>query len=203
MKLMLTKISENKTLEWNNFDRDWLWRTASSTNLGNSPRFIFIDKSPQNISWILWVKYFKKEKKYIELKQLVYYRATWHTFHPSLKNKKNPPHKKFLTFQKMELSSSNIKKFLYFLKRKFFSYFQNWNPALFSPSSKNKKNPPQENSLYFREWKPPKNYLHFIKKSCLYISGKGNPEKIPKPQNQNILHFSKRIWTNFSKNSLG
>ena len=33
----------------------------------------------------------------------------------------------------MELSSFNIKQFLYFLKRKFFLYFRKWNPALFKP----------------------------------------------------------------------
>ena len=36
-------------------------------------------------------------------------------FSPSSKNEKNPPRKKFLIFHEMELSSSNIKKFLYFL----------------------------------------------------------------------------------------
>ena len=46
----------------------------------------------------------------------------------------------------MELSSSNIKKiiFLHFFKKKLFLYSRKWNPALFSPSSNNKKNPPEK-----------------------------------------------------------
>ena len=70
----------------------------------------------------------------------------------------------------MELSSSILKYFLYFLifqemetpKEKFLIsqetenlkkllIFQKWNPALSSPSSKNEKNPPRENFLYFRK----------------------------------------------------
>ena len=35
-------------------------------------------------------------------------------FHPSSKYKKNPPRKKFLIFQEMELSGSKAKKFLRF-----------------------------------------------------------------------------------------
>ena len=83
----------------------------------------------------------------------------------------------------MELSSSNIKKkflyflkrklFLYFLKRKLFLYFRKWNPALFTPSSKNKRNPPQENFLYFRKRKPRKISYIFSKESCSYVSGNG------------------------------
>ena len=72
------------------------------------------------------------------------------------KNKKNAPRKKFLIFQEMEKNFFLILKkklyflkrklfsyflerklFLYFLKRKLLLYFRKWNPALFSPSSKN------------------------------------------------------------------
>ena len=42
---------------------------------------------------------------------------------PSPKKQKNPPRKKFITFPETETSSSNIKKILYFLKRKLFLYF--------------------------------------------------------------------------------
>ena len=82
----------------------------------------------------------------------------------------------------MELSSSNIKKFLYFLKRKLL-YFRKWNPALFSPSSKNNKNPPRENFLCFRKRKPlktsyffsketPQKFFIFQETEPSYISGK-------------------------------
>ena len=59
---------------------------------------------------------------------------------PSPKNKKNPIQKTFLIYLTLRL-----KNFLYFLKRKFFLYFQKSYRALFSPNSKNKKNPPREN----------------------------------------------------------
>ena len=44
---------------------------------------------------------------------------------PSSKDKKNPPQENFLYSRKMELSNSNIKNSLYFLKRKLFLYFRN------------------------------------------------------------------------------
>ena len=71
-------------------------------------------------------------------------------FPAQAEKKKNPSRKKFFIFLEMVLSSSNIKKFLYFLKRKLFlyflkrklfSYFKKWNPALFSLSSRNQKIP--------------------------------------------------------------
>ena len=52
-------------------------------------------------------------------------------------------------FQGMELSSSNIKSFLYFLKRRLFLYFGKWNFFIF-----------QETELF-------------------YILGNGNPKNIP------------------------
>ena len=71
----------------------------------------------------------------------------------------------------MELPSSILKKFLYFL------IF--WDMEFFSPSSKKEKNLPRENSLYFEKW----NFLIFLiwkflyvlKKSFSYISGNRNP----------------------------
>ena len=53
-------------------------------------------------------------------------------------------------FLEMELPYSNIKKFLYFFKRKLsklsyiFLYFRKWNPALPNLKRKNKKNPPRK-----------------------------------------------------------
>ena len=71
----------------------------------------------------------------------------------------------------MELPSSILKKFLYFL------IF--WDMEFFSPTSKKEKNLPRENSLYFEKW----NFLIFLiwkflyvlKKSFSYISGNRNP----------------------------
>ena len=84
---------------------------------------------------------------------------------------KNSACKKFLIFREMELFKLKTeKKSLYFRK---------WNPALFSPRSRNKTHPPWENFLYFRKRKPRKNFWHFVKKSCSYVSGKRKPEKIP------------------------
>ena len=91
----------------------------------------------------------------------------------------------------MELSSSNIKKnfriwnfvalilkkFLYFLKRKLFLYFRKWNPALFTTSLKNKRNPPREESLYFRKQKTRKKSCIFSKENCSYISVNGYSKK--------------------------
>ena len=61
----------------------------------------------------------------------------------------------------MELSGSNIKKFLIFLERKLFYISGNVNPKkllIFQEvtfqARKNKKNPPRENFLYYRKWKP-------------------------------------------------
>ena len=80
----------------------------------------------------------------------------------------------------MELSGSEIKKFLYFLKRKLFLYFWKCNPALFSKTSKNKKNLPRENLFYSRKCSRKKAFLIFRKtpksktpKKIIYISGNG------------------------------
>ena len=52
------------------------------------------------------------------------------------KNKRNLSRKKFLIFQEIEPSGSNIKKFLYCLKRNVFLYSRKWNPAIFKPRLK-------------------------------------------------------------------
>ena len=70
--------------------------------------------------------------------------------------------KKYLFSQKKpsetDLSSSNIKRNSpYFLKRKHFLFLRKGNPALFSPSLRNKKTPSREILLYFSKQKLPKN----------------------------------------------
>ena len=73
----------------------------------------------------------------------------------------------------MELSSSILKKILYFL------IF--WDMEFFRSSSKKEKNLPRENSLYFEKW----NFLIFLiwkflyvlKKSFSHISGSRPPPK--------------------------
>ena len=82
------------------------------------------------------------------------------TFHP--KPTKKIHQSKFLVFPEMEVSRSDIKKFLYFIKRKHLLYFQKRSPVLFSPSSKNKTTPPQEYLLCFRKQKTLKDIVCLI-----------------------------------------
>ena len=77
------------------------------------------------------------------------------------------------------------KLFLHFLNRKFFSYFLKWKPALFTPSSKNKRNPPRENFLYFRKQKSQKEFLYFLKRKFFLLFGKRKSQK-------NYLYFRKQ-----------
>ena len=91
------------------------------------------------------------------------------------KNLKKLLEKNFLFFRKWNFLALILKVFLCFLERKLVFYFEKWNPALFSQSSKNKiKNLRQENFLYFRKRKPPKSFLWFLQKRFCYISGKWN-----------------------------
>ena len=78
-----------------------------------------------------------------------------HFLSPSSKNKKIPSNEKFLYFQEMELSSSNIKKFLIFFQNKAFLIFRemqlsyilgNGNPDKISYISRN------GTFLYFRKF---------------------------------------------------
>ena len=107
-----------------------------------------------------------------------------HLPHHPLPPKKKSPLKKFLIFQKMERSRSNIKDilifsenilifpenvfapkhFLYFLKRKLLLCFRKWTPALFSLSSRNKASLPIENVLYFskRKYRKKTSYISFL-----------------------------------------
>ena len=123
------------------------------------------------------ILYFLKEKVFLYFlkRSLFLYFRKWIAAlckpKPRQMKQKNSPCKKFLIFREMELFKLKTeKKSLYFRK---------WNPALFSPRSRNKKHPPWENFLYFRKRKPRKNFWHFVKKSCSYVSGKQKPEKIP------------------------
>ena len=63
---------------------------------------------------------------------------------PSLKNEKKI-HPEKISY------SLRLKNFLYFFKRKLFLYFCKWNPALFSPSSKNKNKSTLRKFLILRE----------------------------------------------------
>ena len=87
--------------------------------------------------------------------------------------------KKFLYFlkRKLFLYFLKIKLFIYFFKRKLFLYFQKWNPAFFSPSSKNKKNPSEKISYASGNGNPEKTSYIFSKENCSDISGNG---KLPK-----------------------
>ena len=69
-----------------------------------------------------------------------------------------------------------FKKFLYFLKRKVFLYFLKWNPALFTRSSKNKRNPPGKISYTSGKGNPEKISYIFPKESYSYVSGNGSPD---------------------------
>ena len=79
----------------------------------------------------------------------------------------------------MELSSFDIKKKLYFLKRKLFLYFRKWNPALSKPKPKN-----------FRKW----NFLALILKKKIMFSQKKAFFYI---FSKNISHIS--FFKSFSK----
>ena len=88
----------------------------------------------------------------------------------------------------MELASSSIKKILHFLKRKLCLYFLKqklalyfWkkNHALFTPSSKDRRNSLQESFFILQETETLiKRLIFFSKEICSYVSGKGKPEKI-------------------------
>ena len=82
----------------------------------------------------------------------------------SIKEKKFIPPKNSLCIRKSNFLTLILKKFLYFWK---------WNPALFSPSSKSKNNPPRENFLYFSKRKPRKN---FSQERFFYFLGNRNPK---------------------------
>ena len=96
--------------------------------------------------------------------------------------------KKFVIFQEMEISSSNMEKILYFLKTKHLLYFRKRNPALFSPRLKNKKVHPEKISYTLQETQTPKKLIIFFQKKAAFIF------RVMKTQT-NSLYFTK--W-NFS-----
>ena len=86
--------------------------------------------------------------------------------------KKNPPREKFLYGRKIEISSSNIIKFLHFLKRKLYLYLRKRKPPkkfLIFPSKKD--------CLIFQKTDTPKKQFIFQEKELSYISGNANPKK--------------------------
>ena len=89
--------------------------------------------------------------------------------------------KKSLYFRKWNFLALILKKFLYFLKRKLFLYLQKWNPALFSPSSKNNKSHLQKNYYISEKWKfltsKSKNLLYFLKRRPSLFFGKQKFQK--------------------------
>ena len=63
-----------------------------------------------------------------------------------------------------------FKKCLYFLKRKLHLYFWKWNLAHFTLSLENKRNPPEENFLYFKKRKKKrKKFLAFSQKKAVFM----------------------------------
>ena len=59
-----------------------------------------------------------------------------------------------------------------------FLYFRKKTPALFSLSSRNKKNPPREIFLYLRKRKPRENFLYFFKRKLFLYFRKRKPRKM-------------------------
>ena len=87
-------------------------------------------------------------------------RATWCTFQPKVsRNKTNLRWKKFLVFQKMELSSSNIKKTSYIFSKESFSYIS------------------EKRTLHFSDQAQKNKTIH--PKKISYFSGNGNSKRIP------------------------
>ena len=84
---------------------------------------------------------------------------------PKKKKKKNTGKKQK---QERKCLALILKNFLYFL---IFGEME-----LFNPSSRNKKNPPQEHFLYFRKRKPQQISYIFSKESCSYILENRNTE---------------------------
>ena len=129
-------------------------------------------------TWKTCFSYRNFFKTSINRMTVVYSRAFWRTSHPKPKiTKKQSTRNKFLIFLVTKLSSSNTKKFLYFLKRKLFLFFRKRNPVLFNRSLKNIRNPRRENLLYFRKQKPRKNLFFLLKRKLILYFGRRRPPK--------------------------
>ena len=123
--------------------------------------------------------------------------------------KKNPPREKFLYGRKIEISSSNIIKFLHFLKRKLYLYLRKRKPPKKFLIFLSKKD-----CLIFQKTDTPKKQFIFQEKELSYISGNANPKKslifqevsfrarkffllqeeLPKPQKPKfMIHFRRKL----------
>ena len=132
------------------------------------------------------------------------YKATWTTFKPKPK-KFNPKKIPYISGNGTFLLQY-LKKLLYLLKGKVFLYFLKWNLALFTPNSKNKRNPPQENFLRFRKRKPRRNFSRFLKRKLfLYLRKRklrnGNSKKTSYISRGNLQSPKNKqkspLWRNF------
>ena len=123
---------------------------AKTKNKEKLPRKKFLilwetEFSCANIDKFLVSLYFLKRKYIICPKTKI---RTPHPPPPPLppkKLKKKLPKRCSLYFQKWIFLALTFKKFLYSLKRNLFLYFRKRNPVLFSPTLRNKRNPPGEN----------------------------------------------------------
>ena len=129
-----------------------------------------------------------------------------HFLTPSSKSKKkNPPLKNFLIFQEIELSGSNTRKIcLYFRKCKHpkkFLIFQETKVSYISRKGNPKKLPIfQEMVLSNGNGPSLKKWSNFgkwskLKKILIFL------EEFQNTKNQNLSHFSKKKYINFSKNT--
>ena len=88
-------------------------------------------------------------------------------------------------FPETELSISNIqKKIPIFSQKKVFLIFGKWDPALFSPSLKNKRTPPRQ--IYYTFGNPDKISCFFTKENFYYVSRNGSPDE--------FFYFNGCIW---------
>ena len=151
-----------------------------------------------------------------------------HFLSPSLKNKKNPPRKKFLIFKEKQVSGSNIEKFQETAtppkihdisgngNSKKASYISGNGTLYFLAQAQKIKKSTRENFLdynikiflifsqrklflYFRKQKLLKNLLYFRKQNFRIFQ-----EELPKPQKPKLLIFlQKTLCKNFFRNSFG
>ena len=126
----------------------------------------------------------------------------------------------FLMFQETEAlkkssyiwGNRNPKKFLYFLKRKFFLYFQKWNSTLLSSILKKwKEHPPPKRFLIFQEMELSSSNIKKFKetktwKKLIFILGNGtfqstweNFPRIRKSQKKSLCFRENLIFLYFRK----
>ena len=124
----------------------------------------------------------------ITFASVVYYRAIWCSFHPTLVKIKKSTRKKFLTSQEMEHSNSKIKKFLILSQKKVFLIFPEMELCIFQTRARknNRIQPLLENFLYLLNWKSQKNFLYFLKKAPYFLETE-TPENSSYFRKQNFL----------------